>query len=140
MRLVGRLLLAGVLLFAGVAHFRLEHSFLGQVPTWFVFRPAVVYVSGVIELLLGTALLVAPRERDGRPWRAWLGVVVALFFIAVFPGNITQWATGSDSFGLDTDTKRAVRLVFQPPLVVWALWCTGGWTWLRARLTGVSTP
>ena len=33
--------------------------------------------------------------------------------------------TGTDAFGLDTDTKRFVRLFFQPVLVLWALWCTG---------------
>ena len=29
------------------------------------------------------------------------------------------------AFGLTSDTRRAVRLLFQPTLVVWALWSTG---------------
>jgi len=29
-----------------------------------------------------------------------------------------------DAFGLDTDTKRALRLIGQPLLIAWALWST----------------
>jgi uncharacterized membrane protein len=56
---------------------------------------------------------------------------VAGFFIAVFPGNISQFVTQTSAFGLDTDLARAVRLLFQPLLVVWALWCTGAWREFR---------
>jgi hypothetical protein len=51
----------------------------------------------------------------------------------VFPGNVGQLVDHADAFGLDTDAKRFVRLLFQPLLVLWALWSTGGWTWLRQR-------
>ena len=127
-RTVARWLLAGVLLVAGVAHFRLTGEFLGQVPTWLPARTAIVWVSGVAELALGVALLLA----RGRA-RARVGLAVAALFVAVFPGNLSQWATGSDSFGLASDTSRAVRLLFQPLLVAWALWCTGAWGALRDR-------
>ena len=33
----------------------------------------------------------------------------------------------------NSDAARAIRLLFQPVLVVWALWCTGAWTWARAQ-------
>lgn len=121
-RLAGRLLLATALLVAGVAHFAATEEFLGQVPTWLPAREAIVIVSGVAELVLGAALVVARGRR-----RAQLGWVVAAFFVAVFPGNVWQFVNGSDSFGLDTDAGRAVRLVFQPILVAWAVWCTGAW-------------
>ena len=52
---------------------------------------------------------------------------VAAFFVAVFWGNISQFLNGVDAFGLDSDAARAIRLVFQPVLVAWALWCTGAW-------------
>jgi hypothetical protein len=35
--------------------------------------------------------------------------------------------THTDAFGLDTDGKRAFRLVFQPLLVLLSLWSTGAW-------------
>jgi hypothetical protein len=62
-----------------------------------------------------------------------VGLVVAGFFIVVFPGNVGQLVDRADAFGLDSDAKRVVRLFFQPLLVLWALWSTGGWAWLRSR-------
>lgn len=125
---VGRVLLAAVLLVAGLGHLFNTSEFLGQVPTFFPWRDAIVVVSGIVELALGSALLLARGER-----RAQAGLVVAAFFVLVFPGNISQYVTGSDAFGLDTDTARLVRLFFQPVLVAWALWCTGAWSALRQR-------
>ena len=127
-RTIGRFALAGVLLVAGVGHMARTEEFRAQVPPFFPARDAIVYVSGVIELLFGTALLVSRGDR-----RIQTGLVVAAFFVAVFPGNIAQYVTGEDAFGLDTDTKRAVRLVFQPALVLWALWCTGALRHLRTH-------
>ena len=56
-----------------------------------------------------------------------MGGVTAAFFVAIFPGNISQYVTGTDAFGLDSDRARLVRLFFQPVLVAWALWSTGAW-------------
>ena len=56
------------------------------------------------------------------------------------PATSPSCVTQTDAFGLDTDLARAVRLLFQPVLVVWALWSTGAWrAWRarRARLAGV---
>lgn len=128
LRLVGRLLLAAALLVAGTAHFRSVDEFLGQVPTFLPLREEIVIVSGVVELLLGAALLVLRGELLAK-----LGWVVAVFFVAVFPGNVWQAVHGSDSFGLDSTTSRVVRLFFQPLLVAWALWCTGAWAARRGR-------
>lgn len=79
---------------------------------------ATVVASGVVEVALGSALLLARRRRG------LVGVIAALFFVAVFPGNLAQWMHHRDGFGLDTEMKRFVRLFFQPALVVLALWST----------------
>ena len=127
MSTAGRLLLGVVLLVAGVGHFVATEEFYGQVPDWVpVGKDVVVLVSGVVELVLGTALLV-------RGHRVVLGWVVAAFLVEVFPGNVWQYLSGSDAFGLETDRSRLVRLFFQPVLVVWALWCTGAWSAWTAR-------
>jgi uncharacterized membrane protein len=113
-----RWLLGLFLVAAGTAHFLATEEFLGQTPTWLPAREFVVYVSGVIEILLGVALwFVRSRRRE-------LGWVVAAFFVAVFPGNVHQALTGSDAFGLDTAAARWGRLAFQPLLILWALWAT----------------
>jgi uncharacterized membrane protein len=120
---VGQGLLGLLLLFAGVAHLTLaREEFQAQVPSWVpVDADVVVVASGVVEVCLGLALLAVWRQ----PARGILGAVVAAFFVAVFPGNIAQFAEHKDGFGLDTDAKRAVRLLFQPLLVLWALAVTG---------------
>lgn len=127
---VGRVLLGAALAFAGTAHLTTaRQTFQAQVPPWLPLDPdLVVLASGVVEILLGAALVAAPRRV-----RPLVGGVVALFFVAVFPGNVSQALTRTDAFGLDTDAARAVRLLFQPLLVVWALWSTGAWRAWRAR-------
>jgi uncharacterized membrane protein len=121
-RTVGRWLLAGGLLVAGIGHFTMHEEFLGQVPDWLPARSWIVWVSGVMEVALAVALVGAPPRH-----RRLVGWIAAGFFVAVFPGNIHQAVAGTDAFGLDTSTARWVRLLFQPPLVLLALWSTGAW-------------
>ena len=66
---------------------------------------------------------------------AFFGLAAALFFVAIFPGNINQYVEGIDAFGLDTDEARLTRLFFQPLLVVWALWSTSAISVIRKLLS-----
>ena len=129
-RTVARVLLGGALGFAGVGHQTVaREEFRAQVPRWLPLDPDfVVVASGVVEVALGAALVLAPRRL--RPAVGW---AAAAFFVAIFPGNIAQWADRIDAFGLNTDAARFGRLFFQPVLVVWALWATGAWRAWRNR-------
>ncbi|MGV8884169.1 MAG: hypothetical protein ACOH1T_01090 [Microbacteriaceae bacterium] len=130
MATVARFILAAFLLLAGIGHLSFaREAFQAQVPVWVPLdADFVVVASGFVEIGLGLALLVLRRQR------VLVGVVVALFFIAVYPGNISQFVTRTDSLGLDTDLARGIRLIFQPLLVLWALWCTGAITaWREHR-------
>ena len=133
-RTLARLLLGAALTFAGVGHLSFaRQSFQAQVPPWLPLDPDLVVVaSGVIEVVLGVALLVVGRRRDVVA-RAMVGWLVAGLFVVVLPGNVSQLLTRTDAFGLDTDLARAVRLLFQPLLVLWALWASGAWA-ERARV------
>ncbi|MBT0768163.1 hypothetical protein KIH74_04470 [Kineosporia sp. J2-2] len=115
---LAQLALGGALVYAGVSHLTVaREEFQAQVPPWFPADPdAVVLASGAVEIGLGAALLTAWRQ----PLRSRVGLVAAAFFVAVFPGNIAQFTEHRDAFGLDSDTKRGVRLLFQPLLVAWA--------------------
>ena len=127
--------LGAALLSTGTLHLTSQRQeFQAQVPSWFpADADAVVLVSGAAELALGGALLVAWRQ----PARALVGAAAAGFFVVIFPGNIAQLVEHRDAFGLDTDTKRAVRLIFQPALVAWALLSTDALrTFQRYRQTG----
>lgn len=119
-RTIGRIFLGASLVFAGVSHLTFARGeFQAQVPESLPLDPdTTVLASGVAEVALGSALLLARRRRRS------VGTVAALFFAAVFPGNVAQWMHHRDGFGLDTDMKRFVRLFFQPALIAMALWST----------------
>ena len=111
------------LTYAGIGHLTTNRTeFQAQVPTilksWADF---VVLASGVVEIVLGLCLIFLWRYRVAVGW------VVAAFFVAIFPGNISQYVNQVDAFGLDSDRARFIRLFFQPLLVIWALWATGAW-------------
>jgi uncharacterized membrane protein len=128
-RTSGRWVLGLALAAAGLAHLTTQRvEFRAQVPSWFPIDPdLVVVVSGLVEIVLGVALVAGYRRRVVVGW------TVALFFVAIFPGNIAQYTEQRDAFGLDSDTERLVRLFFQPVLVAWALWSTGAWRSFRHR-------
>ncbi|MCC3265795.1 DoxX family protein [Arthrobacter gengyunqii] len=127
-RRLGAIALGAFLAFAGTSHLTFARSeFQAQVPDWVPLDDdAVVLLSGVAEISLGAALILLRKRRVPVGWAA------AAFFVAIFPGNISQYVTHTDAFGLDTDGKRLGRLFFQPLLVIWALWSTGAWKALRA--------
>ena len=126
-----QLLLGAFLLSAGASHLGSNRTeFLAQVPTWLPLDPDfVVVASGLVEITLG-ALLIA-TALIFKKYRSVVGLMAAAFFILIFPGNINQYINQIDAFGLDTDTKRLIRLFFQPPLVVWALWSSDGFRLLK---------
>ncbi len=112
------------MVFAGVSHmFWARKEFQAQVPDKVsevtgIDKDGVVLASGVVEIMLGSALVLFPKDRRR------VGRILAAFFVAIFPGNIAQYTQKRDGFGLDSDTKRLARLFFQPMLVAWALWST----------------
>ena len=116
--------LGAFLLSAGISHLESNRTeFLAQVPTWLPLDPDfVVIASGLVEITLGVLLITTALIL--KKYRSIIGLITALFFILIFPGNINQYVNQIDAFGLDTDTKRLIRLFFQPPLVAWALWST----------------
>ena len=123
-----QVLLGLALAYAGFTHLtssRLE--FQAQVPTVLKdYADFVVLASGVVEIVLGLSLIGLWR------FRVQVGLIVAAFFVAVFPGNISQYINQVDAFGLDSDRARLIRLFFQPVLVIWALWSTGAWRTLHS--------
>lgn len=128
-RTIARVALGGALIFAGVGHLTFARTdFQAQVPDWVgLDKDLVVILSGLVEISLGLALIVVRKHR------ALLGLAAGLFFIAVFPGNISQYLDGDDAFGLDSDGARLTRLFFQPVLVAWAWWSTSAFSVFARR-------
>jgi uncharacterized membrane protein len=123
LRKVLQIVLGAALAYAGFTHLTSNRAeFQAQVPTILASQADfVVIASGVVEIVLGISLIFLFR------YRTQIGWTVAAFFTAIFPGNISQYLNGTDAFGLNTDQARATRLLFQPLLVIWALWSTGAW-------------
>jgi uncharacterized membrane protein len=129
LRNAAQLLLGAALTYAGTTHLTTSRQeFQAQVPNWVpLSADFVVIASGIVEIALGLSLLLHWK------YRTQVGFITAAFFIAIFPGNISQYVNGIDAFGLNTDRARAIRLLFQPLLVIWALWSTGAWRSYRAK-------
>lgn len=122
---VFRVILGIAMLYIGIGHFTFSRiEFQAQVPTWLTREENlidfIILASGIIEIFLGALMIW------GGKLKVKTGIALAIFYILIFPGNINQYVNGIDAFNLNTDTKRLVRLFFQPLLLLWALWSTGG--------------
>ena len=126
-RTIARIALGAFMVFAGIGHLTFARAeFQAQVPEFIPLSPDLtVLISGAVEIALGVSMILARKHR------AVAGVILAAFFVVIFPGNIAQWIHHRDAFGLNSDQARLVRLFFQPVLIAWALWSTGGWRILR---------
>ena len=127
-----RIILGLFMVFAGTGHLTFQRDeFMAQVPRWLPSDPAfmdfVVVSSGIVEIALGLAMIFWSKQK------VKVGLALALFYVLIFPGNISQYTNGIDAFGLDTDAKRLVRLFFQPVLVLWALWSTNALQYIISK-------
>lgn len=124
LRAVLRGALAALLIFSGLSHlFWGRRGFRGAVPEWALKllhtdKDMIVVSSGAVEVMLGAALVALPAERRT------VGIIVAGFFAAVFPGNVHMWRTKKSAPMMTTDRARFTRLFLQPVLMLWALWST----------------
>lgn len=127
-----KVLLGLNLLFAGIGHLTFARiEFLAQVPSWVPLDgDLVVLLSGFVEIIFGLLLLFVWKEQ----YQKKVGLLVALFFVLIFPGNISQYVNHVSAFGLDTDQARLIRLFFQPVLVIWALLSTGAYSFRKINL------
>ena len=127
---LSRWVLGVALLLAGIGHLTWARTeFLAQVPPWVPLEgDLVVVLSGIVEIVLGSALIALPKHRVALGW------ITAVFFVLIFPGNISQYVNQIDGFGLNSNLERGIRLLFQPLLVIWALWSTGAWhAWRKSK-------
>ncbi len=127
-----RIILGLFMTLAGIAHLTFQRKeFQAQVPSWLPNNPTfidfVVISSGIVEIIFGLCLLLLVKKK------VFVGIGLAIFFLLVFPGNISQYINEVDAFGLDTDLKRLIRLFFQPILMLWALWSTDAFNYLLNR-------
>ncbi|MGB5967522.1 MAG: DoxX family protein [Spirulinaceae cyanobacterium] len=113
-----RVILAVGIIVPGILHFLLPEPFVKIVPEILPFPLALVYVTGIWEILAGIGLLIPSVSRSA----AWSLVIL---LVAVYPANINM-AINNISLGGVSDSPwfHAIRLPLQFVLIAWAYWYT----------------
>ena len=109
--------LAAMLLFTAAAHFtRMKEDLIRMVPAWVPAPRRVVTLTGMCEILAAVGILVPETRRLA-------GILLILFFIAVFPANVHAARSGA-SLGGRAATPLRLRLPMQVLFIVLAWWVT----------------
>jgi uncharacterized membrane protein/plastocyanin len=101
---------------AGLTHLLTPTPFVQHIPTWVPGRLELVYATGILEMLGGTALAFWPR------YKREIAVLLTLYLLAVFPGNIYVAIANIDVQGQPEGIFPWIRLPFQAAYIWWVLW------------------
>ncbi len=104
---------------AGSLHFVHDSAFAAIVPPLLPFPYVIVWVTGGMEIAFGV-LLLCPHLR------ARVGILLALFLLAVLPANIYMAVAGIPFGDAAVASPAALwgRVAFQFPLIAVIVWCT----------------
>jgi uncharacterized membrane protein len=114
--LAGRMGVCLVFLFAALGHFFKTDSMISMLPPSVPTRRAVIYVSGVFEILFAIAVVSLSNP-------SYVGWMIVLYLIAIFPSNIYA-AIQRIPFGGHSMGPRYLlaRFPLQLLLVLWTYW------------------
>jgi uncharacterized membrane protein/plastocyanin len=101
---------------AGLTHLLTPTPFVQHIPAWVPGRLELVYATGVIEMLGGAALALWPR------YKREVAILLALYLLAVFPGNIYVATANVDVQGQPGGIYAWIRLPLQALFIWWVLW------------------
>jgi uncharacterized membrane protein len=97
---------------SGIVHLVHPTTFTRDVPTFLPAKTALVYVSGVAELVCAAGLI--RRER-------WAGPAAALLLLAVWPANLQMAIAAQRGDDVWRQVELWVRFPLQVPLIWFAL-------------------
>jgi uncharacterized membrane protein len=113
-----RVILAIGMITMGVLHFARADEFVAVMPPYLPAPLALVWISGVFEILGGAGVLV-PRTR------ALAGLGLVLLYVAVFPANVHMALVEVPMNGsVPPRWAMWLRLPFQALFIAWAWWST----------------
>ena len=103
----------------GIEHFREPQKFVDIVPKYMPFALFLVYLTGVMEILVGLGIIYPDtRELTGR--------LTVLFLLAIYPANFNMWINDVPFNGTRlTMQGHLVRLSVQILLIIAALGFSG---------------
>lgn len=105
-------IIAVLFMLAGISHFVIDHFFISSMPEWVPQRELIVYISGIIEIVLGVLLLIPKVRRKA-------GITIAIFLVLVFPVNIYM-AFNAGNYNTP-EIALWIRLPLQFLLIWWVL-------------------
>lgn len=112
----GLVLVSLFFLIGGQAHFTSTPFFVSIVPPYVPLPLAMVYVTGVIELIGAVAIWVPA-------WRSWAGIGLLALTVCVTPANVYMWLN-PHLFPDISPSFLAWRLVAQVVLLAIIWWST----------------
>ena len=129
-RTLTRWFLALVYLAAGILHVLIPEPFLGIMPPAVPIPEAVVFLTGVAEILGAIGL----AQWQSAPLRRAAGIGLALYALCVWPANIQHMINDlSSAGGLDTGglglAYHIPRMAAQPFIIWAALWASHAIDW-----------
>jgi len=109
----------------GIEHFREPQKFVDIVPKYMPFALFLVYLTGVMEILIGLGIIYPDtRELTGR--------LTVFFLIAIYPANFNMWINDVPFNGTRLTTQgHLVRFSVQILLIITALGFSGDLQKLR---------
>jgi uncharacterized membrane protein len=112
----GRIGICAVFLFAAVGHFFKTEQMMQMLPSFVPARRALIYISGVVEVLFAIAVLAMPNP-------FYVGLCIMGYLIVIFPSNIYA-ARYRIPFGGHSMGPRYLlaRLPLQLLLIWWTYW------------------
>ena len=102
--------------FIGIRHFADPQYFLEIMPPRLPFKLLLVYVTGLVEIIGGAAILFSKTRRIG-------AFLLIFLLIVVFPANIYLFLSEAPQNALGISKMDAlIRMPFQIPLIILAYW------------------
>jgi len=118
-RLLGRFGLSLLLVMTSSAHFFSAAHMTMMLPDWVPARMALIYATGVLELILAIGLWIPGSMRKA-------GFAIALMLVAFLPANIYAALNSMPYGGSEMGPPYLlVRIPYQILLVWWTVWATG---------------
>ena len=113
-----RIGMAVAMAFAGASHLLMPTPFVQHLPGWVPLREELVFLTGLLEIALGLALLLR------QPWQRLAGFALAGYLVAVFPANVYVAVAEVEVDGQPGGAYAWLRLPLQLLFIAWALWST----------------
>lgn len=114
---IHRYIIAGLFVLTGLLHFIRPQFFVHIMPDYIPYHLAMVYISGVAEILGGIGILVSQTQT----YAAW-GLILLL--LAVFPANVNMTLEAVQEQGYRSwwTTATILRLPLQFVFIYWVYW------------------